>query len=58
MANRITARDVTDSAKFDSYCSRHSIRADTAVAELVAMALALPVDVLDYLRGQTVGTAA
>jgi hypothetical protein len=40
------------------YCSRHSIRPDTAIAELITMALALPADILDYLRQQTVDTAA
>jgi hypothetical protein len=58
MANRITANHVTDSAKFDLYCSRHSIRPRTAIAELITMALALPADILDYLREQTVDTAA
>jgi hypothetical protein len=58
MANRITAQHVTDSAKFDLYCSRHAIRPRTAIAELIAMALALPEDILDYLREQTVNTAA
>ena len=58
MTNRITEPDLTDSAKFDLYCSRHSIRPDTAIAELITMALALPADILDYLRQQTVDTAA
>jgi hypothetical protein len=58
MTNRITAHHVTDSAKFDLYCSRHSIRPRTAIDELITMALALPVDILDYLREQTVDTAA
>ena len=58
MANRITEHDLTDSAKFDLYCTRHAIRPDTAIAELVTIALALPIDILDYLREQTVDTAA
>ena len=58
MANRITTQHVTESAKFDLYCSRHSLRPRTAIAELITMALALPEDILDYLREQTVDTAA
>lgn len=45
---------VADRARFDEYCSRHGVRPDVAVAELVAMALSLPTDVLDYLRAERV----
>jgi len=45
--------DITEnSAAFDAYCSRHAVDPDAAFSELVDMALGLPVDILDYLRGQ------
>jgi hypothetical protein len=55
MAN-VTSRDIVDivddPAAFDAYCSRHAIDPRAAFAELVNMALGLPVDILDYLRDQ------
>lgn len=39
-------------ARFDAYCSRHCVEPETALTELVAMALGLPADILDYLREQ------
>ncbi len=41
---------VSNPAAFDAYCIRHAVDPYAAVAELVNMALGLPVDVLDYLR--------
>ena len=49
----LSARDyVDDPAAFDAYCIRHAIDPRAALAELASMALGLPVDILDYLRGQ------
>lgn len=52
MANLTTQGIVDDRAAFDAYCIRHAIDPDVAFGELVNMALGLPVDILDYLRGQ------
>ncbi|WP_313673694.1 hypothetical protein [Mycolicibacterium sp.] len=40
-------------AAFEDYCGRHAVGPDTAIVELVNMALGLPAEVLDYLRQQT-----
>ncbi len=37
---------------FDAYCSRHRVTPESALAELVTMALGLPADIQDYLREQ------
>jgi|GEM_PF-2662072 hypothetical protein len=58
MANATTADFPTARASFDAYCARHAIGPDTAIAELVHLALGLPADVLDYLREQFPGTGA
>jgi hypothetical protein len=58
MANTTTADIPTARASFDAYCARHAIGPDTAIAELVHLALGLPADVLDYLREQVPGTGA
>jgi hypothetical protein len=58
MANATTADFPTARASFDAYCARHAIGPDTAIAELVHLALGLPADVLDYLRQQFPGTGA
>lgn len=51
MANP-THRIVNDPSVFDAYCHRHTVSPDVALAELVNMALGLPVEVVDYLREQ------
>lgn len=58
MADTTTADNRTARARFDAYCARHAIGPDTAVAELVHLALGLPADVLDYLREQFPGAGA
>jgi hypothetical protein len=58
MANATTADFTSVRASFDAYCARHAIGPDTAVAELVHLALGLPADVLDYLREQAPGAGA
>jgi len=58
MANTTTADTPTARASFDAYCARHTIGPDTAIAELVHLALGLPPDVLDYLREQSRGAGA
>jgi hypothetical protein len=58
MANATTADFPTARASFDAYCARHAVSPDTAIAELVHLALGLPADVLDYLRQQFPGTGA
>jgi hypothetical protein len=58
MANATTSDFPTARASFDAYCARHAIGPDTAIAELVHLALGLPADVLDYLREQFPGTGA
>jgi hypothetical protein len=58
MANATTADFPTARASFVAYCARHAIGPDTAIAELVHLALGLPADVLDYLREQFPGTGA
>jgi len=40
---------------FEDYCGRHAVAPDTAIVELVNMALGLPAEVLDFLREQTAG---
>jgi hypothetical protein len=40
-------------AAFEDYCGRHAVGPDTAIVELVNMALGLPTEVLDFLREQT-----
>jgi hypothetical protein len=52
MANPTTHDNIDDRAAFDAYCIRHALDSDAAFGELVNMALGLPVDILDYLRGQ------
>lgn len=43
---------IDDPDTFDAYCTRHAVSPDAAVAELANMALGLPADILDYVRGQ------
>ncbi len=51
--NNPSARDIVDDpAVFDAYCIRYAIDPHAAFAELANMALGLPVDILDFLRGQ------
>lgn len=58
MENINTGRNVAGNAKFELYCSRHALRPAQAVDELVSLALALPADILDYLREQAMASAA
>lgn len=58
MANGTTTDIPSARASFDAYCARHAVGPDTAIAELVHLALGLPADVLDYLRAQSRGTGA
>jgi len=45
-------------AAFEDYCGRHAVGPDTAIVELVNMALGLPAEVLDFLREQAAVVAA
>lgn len=58
MTTRTTTESTDARSLFDAYCSRHSLSPDTAVAELVHLALGLPADILDYLREQKAAAAA
>lgn len=58
MSTRITAEIVDPRTTFDAYCIRHRVGSDTAIAELVHLALGLPAEVLDYLREQRTAAEA
>ena len=53
MSTMVNAGIVGDRSTFDAYCTRHRVNPESAIAELVNMALGLPADILDYLREQT-----
>lgn len=53
MSTMVNAEIIGDRATFDAYCTRHRVNPESAIAELVNMALGLPTDILDYLREQT-----
>lgn len=52
MSHSAPAGIMIDHNTFDEYCVRHRVKPETAIAELVSMALSLPADILDYLREQ------
>lgn len=58
MSSTVTAGIVDARATFDAYCNRHAVSRETAIAELVHMALGLPADILDYLREQMSASGA
>lgn len=50
MSSIASAGITAERDKLAAYCSRHGVRPDAALAELVVMALSLPPEVVDYLR--------